>query len=520
MKARMSLNATPIDASMCDALNPIRSMCFNHDMNPPSIRVRDIEIKEGLPVTNARLPQPFIERMAALLGDDFPRFLATYDSPRVSGLRANRVKISPEALRDRLKFLGESVPWAQDGFYYDEGFRPAKHPYYYAGLYYIQEPSAMLPAELLAAQPGERVLDLCAAPGGKSVQLAAQLGREGLLVVNDIHPARAKALLKNIERYGVVNAVVLNAAPEALLESFSGFFDKILIDAPCSGEGMFRKDPEMLKHWSLDAVQKYAKWQSEILDVAPRLLRPQGEIVYSTCTFSPEENEAQVERLLREYPEFSLARSVRLWPHIVRGEGHFAAKLVRRQSASKQGLEGQHHVGFSDVSAEQPLTRFLLSGTTETLLAAFSQQLWEDSEAWKRTLPSGGTVVERDGHILWEPHALPSLRGLKVLRSGWLLGTVDKRGFRPSTAFALGLSQTAVSSVVKRCDLSMNNEEEFYTAIRYLRGETIDVAGRAWEKGWYLITIDGYPLGWAKGSGALLKNEYPPGWRWADGQET
>jgi 16S rRNA C967 or C1407 C5-methylase (RsmB/RsmF family) len=164
------------------------------------IEKRDIEIKEGIRLTQSRLPHPFIERMAALLGDDFHRFLATYDEPRVSGLRANRNKISPEALRDRLQFLSESVPWTTDGFYFDEAFRPAKHPYYYAGLYYIQEPSAMLPAELLAARPGDRVLDLCAAPGGKSVQLAAQLGREGLLIVNDIHPARAKVLLKNIER--------------------------------------------------------------------------------------------------------------------------------------------------------------------------------------------------------------------------------------------------------------------------------------------------------------------------------
>jgi 16S rRNA C967 or C1407 C5-methylase (RsmB/RsmF family)/NOL1/NOP2/fmu family ribosome biogenesis protein len=458
--------------------------------------------------------------MAALLGDDFHRFLATYDEPRVSGLRANRNKISPEALRDRLQFLSESVPWTNDGFYFDEAFRPAKHPYYYAGLYYIQEPSAMLPAELLAARPGDRVLDLCAAPGGKSVQLAAQLGREGLLVVNDIHPARAKVLLKNIERYGVVNAVVLNATPEALLESFSGFFDKILIDAPCSGEGMFRKDMEMVKNWSIEAVHKYAKWQSEILDVAPRLLRPQGEMVYSTCTFSVEENEAQVERLLSEHPHFSLARSVRLWPHQVRGEGHFAAKLVSRKTASNPGEDGQPHFGSTGVRADQPPTRFLLSRTGEAFLAEFSHHLWGDADAWKRTLPVGGTVVERDGHILWEHHALPSLRGLKVLRSGWLLGTVDKRGFRPSTAFALGLPQAAVSSVIPRCDLSSDNEEELYTAIRYLRGETIDIEGRLWHKGWYLITIDGYPLGWAKGSGAFLKNEYPPGWRWSDGQET
>ncbi|WP_018133324.1 RsmB/NOP family class I SAM-dependent RNA methyltransferase [Effusibacillus pohliae] len=460
-----------------------------------------------------KLPPVFLEKMERQLGSEFPRFLQSYEQPRAAGLRANRLKISPERLRELLPYLQERVPWCSDGFYYNEAeVRPAKHPYYYAGLYYIQEPSAMLPAELLQVGPGERVLDLCAAPGGKSVQLASQLGREGLLVVNDPHPQRAKVLLKNIERCGIVNAIVLNETPERLAAAFSRFFDKILVDAPCSGEGMFRKEPEMAHRWSEQEVAKYSAWQASILAAVPAMLRSGGEMVYSTCTFSGEENEQQVDRFLSAHAEFELVGMRRLWPHEVKGEGHFAAKM-KHVAGHTRGSESERAAAI-----RKPQTP-PVSAAARQAIAEFSRQVWGYPDLWRQLLPAGGTVVERSGHLLWESDELPPLRGLKVIRSGWLLGTVEKGRFRPSAAFALGLPPEAVQAAVQRCDLSAASEQENYLVVRYLRGETLQYEGNVWAKGWHLVTADGFPLGWAKGAGTWLKNEFPPGWRWEDGEE-
>lgn len=456
------------------------------------------------------LPASFLNKIEKLLGPDFPRFLQNYQQPRTAGLRANGLKLSPESLQRLLPFLEERVAWSRDGFYYDEGtVRPAKHPYYYAGLYYIQEPSAMLPAELLNATPGDRVLDLCAAPGGKSLQLAAQLARDGLLVSNDIQAQRAKVLLKNLERYGVVNAIVLNESPQRLAQVFPNFFDKILVDAPCSGEGMFRKEPEMAKDWSEAEVHKYAGWQADILAAVPHLLRPGGEVVYSTCTFSQEENEQQINEFLAVHPGFSLLEQRRLWPHEIKGEGHFVTKI--KSTNTEDNLTEVPYKKTKEGKA--PLSKEAKQG-----LAEFSQQIWGDAERWQAWLPKEGQVVERAGHILWESLCLPSLKGLKVLRSGWLLGTIEKGRFRPSAAMALGLPLEAVSSAVQHLNLAPEDKEDLALALRYLRGETLQQEGRVWAKGWHLVAINGFPLGWAKGADHWLKNEYPPGWRWMDGE--
>ncbi|GAX89807.1 RsmB/NOP family class I SAM-dependent RNA methyltransferase [Effusibacillus lacus] len=461
-----------------------------------------------------KLPTGFLNKMKEQLGDEYSLFVQSYERTRAAGVRANQLKISAAKLKELLPYLEEPVPWCRDGFYYnEEAVRPAKHPYYYSGLYYIQEPSAMLPAELLQVQPGSRVLDLCAAPGGKSIQLAARLGTEGLLVANDLHPQRAKVLLKNIERYGVVNAIVLNESPERLAQAFAGFFDKVLVDAPCSGEGMFRKEPEMANGWSQDEVAKYSEWQAAILDVVPLLLKPGGEIVYSTCTFSKEENEQQIQGFIEKYPEIKLLEMCRLWPHKVKGEGHFAAKLKQSGNRNLHGSRETLRV------SSKPFSKDTLSKTAEQELDRCSQQVWGNPKKWRNWLPEGGTLVERSGHILWESNALPKLQGLKVLRSGWLLGTVEKGRFHPSSAYALGLPKEAALEAVQRCELSARDEQEKYTAIRYLRGETLQLEGKKWNKGWHLVTIDGYPLGWAKGAGNWLKNEFPPGWRWEDGEK-
>ena len=455
-----------------------------------------------------KLPKELTDKLEQQLGAEFPAFLAAYEQEKVAGLRANGLKVQPELLKNLLPYLQEAVEWCRDGFYYaDSEVRPAKHPYYYAGLYYIQEPSAMLPAQLLAASPGQRVLDLCAAPGGKSVQIAGQLARNGLLVTNDIHPQRAKALLKNMERYGVVNVVVTNETPDRLAKVFAGYFDKILVDAPCSGEGMFRKEPAMANDWSVQEVAKYARWQQEILSYVPDMLRDEGEIVYSTCTFSPEENEIQVQNFVNSHPEFHIQEMRRLWPHQNKGEGHFAARIKEQNTPSLNTQNDPNVYQACDISNLRVAVR--------EALQEFSRQVWKQDQAWLKWLPPGGLVIERNGHILWEDKTLPSLKGLKVLRSGWLLGVWEKGRFRPSQAFAMGLPQEAALSA-QRCNFSAGNEQGRYGAIRYLRGETIQIDNQEWPSGWHLVTIDGFVLGWAKGAGHSLKNDYPPGWRWED----
>ena len=452
-----------------------------------------------------KLPEALLTRLKDQLGDEFPAFLTAMQQPRMTGVCGNKLKVTADQLQQLAPYLAEAVPWCDHGFYYDEcAVRPAKHPYYHAGLYYIQEPSAMLPASLLAVKPGERVLDLCAAPGGKSVQLAGQLQRTGLLVANDISHHRAKVLLKNLERHGAVNAVVANESPQKLATVFAGFFDKILIDAPCSGEGMFRREAAMIQDWTPEEAEKYACWQHDILQVVPVMLRPGGQLVYSTCTFSQAENEDQIAAFCRQFPEFTVLEQRRIWPHKEKGEGHFAAKLAQqtRQEADKAPS--------------------LTAGNAKSLdpalvkaLGDFSASLWGSSESWQTWLPAYGQVVERAGHVLWEASSLPVLKGCKILRSGWLLGLWEKGRFRPSHAYAMGLPREAVAAVSKLCNFTVATERDCYEAVRYLRGETIGTS-QDWPGGYHLVTIDDFPLGWAKGSAQGLKNEYPPGWRWED----
>ena len=298
------------------------------------------------------LPEEFASRMKEMLGEEYDAFLESYQLPRSYGLRVNTGKITGEALREQAPFALRQIPWVKEGYFYGEGDIPARHPYYAAGLYYLQEPSAMTPASRLPVEPGERVLDLCAAPGGKATALGAALGGQGLLVANDISNSRARALLRNLELFGISNAFVTSETPAKLAEVFPGFFDKILVDAPCSGEGMFRKDPAVMKTWEAGRPEYFAGLQREIVRQAVRMLRPGGKMLYSTCTFSREENEGTISWLLKEFPEMellpmegyegfdggrpqwgdgnsALTRCVRIWPHKMDGEGHFLALLEK-----------------------------------------------------------------------------------------------------------------------------------------------------------------------------------------------
>lgn len=290
------------------------------------------------------LPIEFEKKMKAFLGNEWDDFLYSYDNNRFQALRFNTLKVqSPEERMRILKTLkissDKKVSWANEAYYFDENVRPGKHPYHEMGLYYIQEPSAMSAAALLAPKPGMRVLDLCAAPGGKSTQLATYLGDSGLLVSNEINTQRSRILSQNIERMGIKNAIVTNEDSFVLASHFPGFFNAIQVDAPCSGEGMFRKLPEAIEQWSMENVAICATRQKEILDNAAVMLKPGGVIVYSTCTFSKEENEDVIEYFLERHPDFTLEEMERFWPHKVDGEGHFVAKLVRRGGVNELGAD-------------------------------------------------------------------------------------------------------------------------------------------------------------------------------------
>ena len=436
--------------------------------------------------------------MEALLGPEYEEFLASYDRPRNVGLRINPLKT--DSVPDLSAFGLTPVPWAEHGFYYDIETRPGLSPYHEAGLYYLQEPSAMAPAGLLDVRPGMRVLDLCAAPGGKTTQLAAALRGRGLLVCNELNPKRAKILARNIERLGIANALVLNEHPQKLEERFEGWFDRILVDAPCSGEGMFRKEEAAVTDWSPETVDMCARRQLEILRSAARMLAPGGRLVYSTCTFAPQENEGVISRFLETEPDFSVANAdapwftpgrpdwiedpapgiehtFRLWPHKLHGEGHFAAILEKNPDAP---------VG---AATSRPY------GCPGGRLVAAPTDLMEFCKETGAALPEGRPLAFGQS-LFWVPEETPDLKGLKVLRPGLELGEILKNRFEPAHAWALWL-KTAHSTV----DFPADSPE----IAAYLRGETI--SGQA--KGWTLLTVDDLSLGWVKGSGGILKNHFP-----------
>lgn len=459
------------------------------------------------------LPETFQEKMKVLLKEEYNDYIACYDEPRYYGLRVNTKKITEEEFQKICPFPIRPIPWIENGFYYDgEKYYPAKHPYYFAGLYYLQEPSAMTPANRLPVEPGERVLDLCAAPGGKATELGAKLKGRGLLVANDISSSRAKGLLKNIELFGIGNVLVTSEEPGNLTEHFPEYFDKILIDAPCSGEGMFRKDKKMVKAWEEHGPEYFSRIQRNIITQAASMLRPGGMLLYSTCTFDRRENEDIIAHLLEEYPEFRimdmesyegftpglseeaadgeerhLEKTVRIFPHKMHGEGHYLAlvkkgegvPLLKEKVGEKRGKEQK----------------------LPDELKEFLQKIKIDL--------SGGRLDIRGEKVYYMPEGIPDLKGVRFLRTGLLLGELKKKRFEPSQALAMCLSKEDYPFTL---DLPAKDER----VIRYLKGETIDLDDvvSSKEKGWYLFCVDGYPLGWGKLAGGTLKNKYLPGWRW------
>ena len=557
------------------------------------------EILSGL------LPDEFLSRMRQLLTEEeYAAFLSCYGQKRLYSLRLNPLKADRRAAGDLLRKAAaavskiktedpeqqgdirpqypdlQPVPWEPDGLYYPEDFRPGRLPWHEAGMYYIQEASAMAPAVLCDAQPGERVLDLCAAPGGKSTKLAASLQGRGILVANEIHPERAKVLSSNLERMGVRNALVTNESPQRLASRFPRFFDRIVVDAPCSGEGMFRKEEEALTNWSPENVRMCAQRQSEILEEAASMLRPGGRLVYSTCTFSPEENEGVIFRFLMEHPDFSLVSipdlpgiraeewgfacgrpewlsaagiepdsfgeeglkaagqlrgTLRLWPHLLNGEGHFAAVLRKdgpqastadtlaeidasvnsRDSMAQAGDAGKEERRKKKEKGKNKAQRGGKRNSGDLSLKE-AQHMWEEfcrdnlipSDAPDAVTKIGGERLCTFGSALFglpSPAAGLSLEGLRVLRAGLHLGTVNRGRFEPSHALAMALGGNEVSRHVEFAGDSPQ-------AYAWIRGESVSV-GAEQKKGWTLVLMDGSSAGWGKVNGGILKNHYPKGLR-------
>lgn len=427
-----------------------------------------------------------------------------------------------------LKVLGISsdkkVSWADEAYYFDENVRPGKHPYHEMGLYYIQEPSAMSAAALLAPKPGMRVLDLCAAPGGKSTQLATYLGDSGLLVSNEINTQRSRILSQNIERMGIKNAIVTNEDSFVLASHFPGFFNAIQVDAPCSGEGMFRKLPEAIEQWSMENVAICAARQKEILDNAAVMLKPGGVIVYSTCTFSKEENEDVIEYFLERHPDFTLEEMERFWPHKVDGEGHFVAKLVRRGSVNELGADYDvcedscNKVEDTGLKVDRKTkknknsknrkneTKPALTKENMKLLSEFlDETISEDVAAWIKN----SRLVMFGEQLYRLPDMEVDIKGLKVQRAGLHIGEFKKQRFEPSHSLALALKLNDAKNLVK---LTCDNPQ----TIGFFNGQSVvlsDEQTAECKKGWALVCVDGYTAGWGKVNGTQVKNHYPKGLR-------
>lgn len=468
------------------------------------------------------LPLPFLERMKEMLGDDYDTFLESYGNPRTYGLRVNTAKLSCQDFEELSPFEIRPIPWISNGYFYNEESRPARCAYYQAGLYYLQEPSAMTPASRLPIEPGDFVLDLCAAPGGKATALGAALNDTGFLLANDISTSRARALLRNLELFGIKNMLVTDEKPARLAQRFPAFFNKILLDAPCSGEGMFRKEEALARDWTPEKSAELSDIQKDLILKAADMLRPGGMMLYSTCTFSPCEDEEVVAYLLQERPDMelmempgyegfsegrpelistpispeafdpsSLRKCVRIFPHKMDGEGHFLALF--------------HKKGDSLPPVFRPAGKGPDKNTRKWLEEFFAEiglhTLGGQEFDWNRV------EIRKDKVYYQLPFPL-DLRGISFLRNGLYLGDLKKNRFEPSQPLALALHKEDIEATIS---LSVSDER----ITRYLKGETLNIEPEeaAHKKGWHLLCADGYPIGFGKLVNGILKNKYPAGWR-------
>jgi len=447
-----------------------------------------------------QLPADYVKEMKELLGEDFPKYEKSFERDGSNGLRVNTSKISVTEFEKIAPFTLKRIPWIDNGFFYETNENVTKHPYYFAGLYYIQEPSAMTPANRLPISQGDFVLDMCAAPGGKATELASKLKGSGMLMANDISNSRAKALLKNLELFGHANICVTSENPEKLATIYPQYFEKILIDAPCSGEGMFRREPRMVNAWQERGPEYYSEIQKELVLIAAKMLKNNGEMLYSTCTFSKAENEEVIKYLLEQEPSLELItvlpyegfvkgvdgleKCVRIFPHNMEGEGHFMALLKKKgQSAS-----------------DAPRTIKAKDDVLPPEVQEFLKQI-------KKPFSKGYFRILSD-KVYFIPQGYEVNKKIRYLRSGLYIGEVKKKRFEPSQALAMILKMAEFKAVV-------NLAASDIRVIKYLKGETIDVSDSKdlSEKGWQLICVDGYSLGFGKLQRGILKNKYYQGWR-------
>jgi len=426
------------------------------------------------------LPEAFLQRMQSLLGDsEFAAYLAAMERQPRRALRVNLLKTTAEDFCAQADVPLTPTGILPESFFFEDDVAIGRHPLHAAGLVYVQEPAAQMPAALTGAGAGMSVLDLCAAPGGKTTQLAAMMQNMRLLVANEPVRSRAEILAGNIERLGVTNALVTCMRPDALAEMLGACFDVVLVDAPCSGEGMFRKDETAIREWSVEHVLACAARQEQILESAAHFLKPGGRLVYSTCTFSREENEGAIERFLSAHADFSLIESLRMYPHASVGEGQFMAVLVRSGEAA-----------FAASVA--------LTAPAGERIPAF-EAFWR--ETFTTDLPA--TMLLPDGRVLIPPQLLPrELRGLHIVRAGVLAGELKNGRFTPDHALAMAFPSAAFRATVPL---------EAGTLTRFLAGET--VACNPALSGWCPATVLGHPIGWGKAVEGTLKNHIPKGLR-------
>ncbi|CEP82001.1 RsmF rRNA methyltransferase first C-terminal domain-containing protein [Paraclostridium sordellii] len=426
------------------------------------------------------LPQKFLDDMKEILKDEYEDFIKSYEEPKTTGLRVNTLKISKEDLINLNLFKLNQIPWAEEGLYYDEKIdRPGKNPLHEAGAYYLQEPSAMSVVPRADIKENDKVLDMCAAPGGKSTYILSKLNDTGLLVSNEINPIRIKALGENLERFGAKNCIITNTDSNNLRKVFNGYFDKVIIDAPCSGQGMFRKDEVAIKDWSYEKVLECQSIQREIIRDGYDMLKNEGILVYSTCTFAKEENENIINEFIEKNENAKLIEMHRVWPHKVKGEGHFVAKI--------QKLEDE------DCKTKELKAKRLDKEIKD----------YKDFEKKFLNINIGNKFDLRGENLYLLPEESPDVKKLKVLRYGLHLGVLKKNRFEPSHALSHYLKLEDAKYVE-----NLKLEEEHI--LNYLRGNTINTGQ---SRGWVLVAIEGIPIGWGKESNGVLKNHYPKGLR-------
>lgn len=465
---------------------------------------------------NKNLPPEFAQRINGLLGDEAIHFWQSLaETPHNTGLRINPNKTSFDFIQQEISLDFNPLAWEENGYLVNQAGGFGNHPYHAAGMYYLQESSAMVPVTILDPQPGDRVLDLCAAPGGKTTQIASKMKGEGYLVANDPNPHRLQALARNIERWGTRIVSILAETPQRLAGHFGDYFDRVLVDAPCSGEGTFRTHPGEIKKWSPQLSQRLAAIQDEILWFAGKTVRPGGVLVYSTCTFNQLENEGAILRFLEKNPEFSLEAvpqiegfspgipytdsdaddltlPVRIWPHITSGEGHFIARMKKSEGRKKAS----------------PPVRYAGSPLNPEQMAVYKSFFENNLASSSRTesiSPGSRGLAAYGNRLYWIPSRSPDLKGLKIYHWGWWLGTFKSERFIPGPALATGITKTDAQKVL---EFSLGNP----LLAAYQRGSPIKISEDEYlPSSWILVTVSGNPLGWGKVQKGRLKS-YIPNW--------